>query len=258
MLLVCDIGNTNIVFGIFKNDLLTFQFRISTRINRSSDEYGVILLTLLREFDISRDNIDDVIIASVVPPLTFHIENSFRKYFQIEPISINSDFDLGIINKYDLPSQVGLDRLVNAVAGFTKYKKALILIDLGTATTLDVISSKGEYLGGVIIPGITISKEALANNASKLPKVDIQVPPSVVGKNTDHSIQSGLTYGYASMIDGLITKISKEYKDESFRVIATGGLATIIYNISENIDELDKDLTLNGLNIIYKRNKIKQ
>jgi len=255
MLLACDVGNTNIVFGIFKNDQLTFQFRISTRISRSSDEYGVIILALLKEFNVSREDITDVIIASVVPPLSFHLENSFRKYFKIEPISVNSDFNLGIINKYDNPKQVGLDRLVNSVAGFTKYKQALIIIDLGTATTFDVISSKGEYLGGVIIPGIVISKEALADNASKLPKVEIQIPDNVVGRNTDNSIQSGLTYGYASMIDGLIDKISKEYKDENFKIIATGGLSTVISNVSENIDELDKDLTLLGLNIIYKKNR---
>lgn len=253
MLLACDIGNTNIVFGVFNRNKLIVQFRVSTKINRTSDEYGVILMTLLKEVNISKDEINKVIVASVVPPLNIHLKNCFRKYFKTKAMFINLSFNLGIENKYEHPHQVGLDRLVNSVAGYEKYKKALIIVDFGTATTLDVVSNNAEYLGGIIIPGIKISKEALADNASKLPKVNIQTPKKVVGKNTTNSIQSGLTYGYASMIDGLVIKISKEYNHE-FKVIATGGLSSIISRTSEKIDEIDKDLSLHGLNIIYNKN----
>jgi type III pantothenate kinase len=256
MILVCDVGNTNIVFGVFDKNKLVLQFRISTFINRTSDEYAVIILPILRENNIDKNDIEDIIIASVVPPLLFHIKNTFRKYFDIIPFVLDSNHELCIKNLYNPPEHVGIDRLVNSVAGFYKYKSALIIIDFGTATTFDVVSSKGEYIGGIITPGIKISKEALFLNTSKLPKVEIERPPSVVGKTTVHSIQSGLTYGYSALVDGIVQKIKEEYNEENFKVIATGGLASIIDEISKSIEVVERDLTLNGLNIIFnKRNK---
>ncbi len=256
MILVCDVGNTNIVFGVFDKNSLLLQFRISTFINRSSDEYAVIILSILRENEISKNDINNILIASVVPPLLFHLKNTFRKYFKILPNVLSSGDKFGIKNLYNPPEHVGIDRIINSVSGFEKYKQALIIIDFGTATTFDVISSKGEYIGGVITPGIKIAKEALFLNTSKLPKVEIERPPSIVGTTTIHSIQSGLTYGYAALVDGIVNKIKNEYKKEKFKVLATGGLASIIDELSETIEIVEKDLTLNGLNIIFnKRNK---
>ena len=257
MILVCDVGNTNIVFGIFEENKLLLQFRISTIVERSSDEYGVIILPILRENGIDKNVIESVLIASVVPPLLFHLKNTFRKYFSITPAIVDSaNCNLGIINLYNPPQHVGVDRIINSVAGYEKYKTSLIIIDFGTATTFDVVSSRGEYIGGIITPGIKIAKEALFLNTSKLPKVEIERPPSVVGKNTVHSIQSGLTYGYAALVDGIVSQIKTEYNNEKFKVIATGGLASVIDEISTSIECVERDLTLNGLNIIFnKRNK---
>lgn len=256
MILVCDVGNTNIVFGVFDKNILLLQFRVSTFINRSSDEYAVIVLSILRENKINKNDINNIIIASVVPPLLFHLKNTFRKYFNIQPSVLSSSDKFGIKNLYNPPEHVGIDRIINSVSGFEKYKQALIIIDFGTATTFDVVSFKGEYIGGVITPGIKIAKEALFLNTSKLPKVEIERPPSVVGTTTIHSIQSGLTYGYAALVDGIVNKIKNEYKKEKFKVLATGGLASIIDELSETIEIVEKDLTLNGLNIIFnKRNK---
>ena len=256
MILVCDVGNTNIVFGVFDKNKLLLQFRISTIVKRSSDEYAVIILPVLRENGINKDDINDVVIASVVPPLLFHIKNTFRKYFKIKPMIVDCiDSGFGIKNLYSPPEHVGVDRIINSVAGYEKYARALIIIDFGTATTFDVVSAKGEYIGGVITPGIKIAKEALFLNTSKLPKVEIERPPSVVGKNTIHSIQSGLTFGYSALVDGIVGQIKTEYKDENFKVIATGGLATIIDEISNTIEYVERDLTLNGLNIIFNKRK---
>ncbi len=256
MILVCDVGNTNIVFGVFDEDALLLQFRISTFVRRSSDEYAVIILSILKENNIDKNNIEDILIASVVPPLLFHLKNTFRKYFNIMPEVLNPNDEFGIKNLYNPPEHVGIDRIINSVSGFEKYNQALIIIDFGTATTFDVVSSKGEYIGGVITPGIKIAKEALFLNTSKLPKVEIEPPPSIVGTTTVHSIQSGLTYGYAALVDGIVKKIKNEYNKEKFKVLATGGLASIIDDLSNEIEIVDKDLTLNGLNIIFnKRNK---
>jgi len=255
MILVCDVGNTNIVFGVFDKNSLLLQFRISTVVKRSSDEYAVIILPILRENNIDKNNIEEIVIASVVPPLLFHLKNTFRKYFDTTPIILDSKNERYIENLYNPPEHVGIDRIINSVSGYNKYKKALIIIDFGTATTFDVVSSKGEYIGGVITPGIKIAKEALFLNTSKLPKVEIEKPPNIVGTNTVHSIQSGLTYGYAALVDGIVNKIKKEYNNEDFKVLATGGLATIIDELSETIEIVERDLTLNGLNIIFNKRK---
>lgn len=257
LLLVIDVGNTNIVFGIFKGKELMYDWRISTEKDRTSDEYGLLFEQILKYHGLNPGEISDVIISSVVPPLMHTLPAMCIKYFNMEPIVVGPGVKTGMDIRYDNPKEVGADRIVNGVAGYEKYGGPLIIVDFGTAITFDAISKEGDYLGGVITPGIKISSEALFLRTAKLPKVEIDKPDNIIGKNTVNSIQSGIVYGYIGLVDYIIEKMMDEmYEDGSeVNVIATGGFSTLISSESKYIKNIDKLLTLDGLRIIYERNR---
>lgn len=257
MILVIDVGNTNIVFGIYEDENLLYDWRIASLKDRTSDEYGLLFNQVFQLNDIEIKNIESIIISSVVPPLMHTLSTMCKKYFNINPIIIGPGVKTGMHIKYDNPKEVGADRIVNAVAGYEKYGGPLIVVDFGTAITFDSISKEGDYLGGVITPGINISTEALFLRTSKLPKVEIVKPTKIIGKNTINSIQSGIMYGYIGMVDYIIEKMIEEMDSnvEEIKVIATGGFGGLIGNESKYIEKVDKMLTLDGLRIIYERNR---
>lgn len=257
MLLVIDVGNTNIVFGIYKDDELLYDWRISTLKDRTSDEYGLIFNQIFQFNGINPKDIKNVIMSSVVPPLMHTLPTMSMRYLGVDPMVVGIDLDLGINIKYDNPNEIGADRLVNAVAGYKKYGGPLIIVDVGTAITFCSISKEGDYLGGIIFPGIKISSEALFMRTAKLPKVEILKPDTVIGKTTSSSIQSGLVFGYIGMIDYIIKKMIGEMgtTKEEVKVVGTGGFSTLIASESEYICEIDKLLTLEGLKMIYERNR---
>jgi len=258
LLLVIDIGNTNIVFGVYKNKELLYNWRLATEKNRTSDEYGLLFKQIFGYNDLDTRKIESIIISSVVPPLVQTISNMSIKYFDVDPILIGPGIKTGINIRYDNPREVGADRIVNAVAGHHKYGGPLIIVDFGTAITFDAISADCDYLGGVITPGIKISTDALFDKTSKLPKVEIEKPDNIIGKNTVNSIQSGIVYGYIGLIDHIIQKMKVEMienKDNDIKVIATGGFANLFGRESKCIEAIDNLLTLEGLRIIYERNK---
>lgn len=254
MLLVIDIGNTNIVFGVYNNDVLINHWRLSTSLQKTVDEYAILLNSLLYIERIRLNEIDSAIISCVVPPLLIPFEIICRKYMGIKPLIVEPGIKTGMPILYENPSELGADRIVNAVAGYDKHKRSLIIVDFGTATTFDYITEKGDYVGGCIVPGIMISLEALFERASKLPRVELIRPKNIIGKNTVHAMQSGIIYGYSSLVDGVVKKMKQEVKTEPY-VIATGGLSSLIFKNSETIDEIDEFLTLKGLKILYEKNK---
>lgn len=256
MLLVIDVGNTNIVIGVFEESNLKNSYRISTKNNSTSDEYSATISQLLHMDGIQVKDIEDVIISSVVPEVMHSLENFVLKYLKKVPIIVGPGVKTGINIKYENPSQVGADRIVNAVAGYEKYGAPLIIIDFGTATTFCYINENGEYVGGLIAPGIQISSEALFQKASKLHKVELLKPKSVIGKNTTVAIQSGIYYGYVGLVDNIIEQMKLENNEPDCKVIATGGLASLIIPESKNADIIDKNLTLDGLRLIYEKNKV--
>ncbi|MFB0972017.1 MAG: type III pantothenate kinase [Neofamilia sp.] len=257
MLLVIDIGNTNIVLGIYKDEELIYDWRISTDKDKTTDEYGLMLMQILNNTKLEIEDISDIIISSVVPTVMDILPEVCIKYFKIDPIVIGPGVKTGMNILYDNPKEVGADRIVNGVAAYNKYGGPLIVVDLGTAITFDVINEKGDYLGGVITPGIKISADALFLRASKLPKVEITKPEKVIGKNTVNSIQSGLVHGYVGLIDHIIEKIAEELELEisEINIVATGGFSKVISSESKYIQKMDQMLTLEGLRIIYERNK---
>lgn len=257
MLLVVDVGNTNIVFGVYEKDVLLYDWRIATEKNRTSDEYGLLFEQIFKYHGLCPKNVEDVIISSVVPTLMHTLSTMSVKYFDKEPIIIGPGIKTGMSIKYDNPKEVGADRIVNAVAGYEKYGGPLIIVDFGTAITFCAISKDGDYLGGVITPGIIISSEALSLRTAKLPKIEISKPDTVIGKTTINSIQSGLVYGYIGLVDYIIERMKDEMKDEGEikTVVGTGGFSSLIASESKHINEIDKLLTLDGLRIIYGRNK---
>ncbi|MGD9209587.1 MAG: type III pantothenate kinase [Desulfobacteraceae bacterium] len=250
MLLVIDVGNTNIVMGIFKDDTLIKDWRIRTERNTTEDEFNVLAKNLFADANIAIETIEHTIISSVVPPLVSILDSFCRKYLGHAPHWVNAKSYTGMPILYNNPSEVGADRIVNAVAAYNKFKTSLIIIDFGTATTFDVVSQKGEYVGGAICPGIIISSEALFVKASKLPRVEIFMPPeNVIGKDTSESIQSGIIYGYAGLVDGMAKRMAVEMGNNP-KVIATGGLAPLLGEVCETIEHIEKRLTLEGLKII--------
>ena len=259
MLLVIDVGNSNIVFGVYKDQELLYNWRITSDKDRTSDEYGLLFDQIFKFNGLKVENVKDIIISSVVPPLMHTMPTMSRRYFNIEPLVVGPNIKTGIDIKYDNPEEVGADRIVNAVAGFDKYGGPLIIVDSGTAITFDAVGKDGSYLGGVITPGIKISSEALFLRTAKLPKVEIAKPDKIIGKNTVNSIQSGLVYGYIGMIDYIIDNMIKEMESEdgNVKVIATGGFSNLISNESKYIDVIDSLLTLEGLRIIFEKNRKK-
>ncbi|TCO71335.1 type III pantothenate kinase [Marinisporobacter balticus] len=255
MLLAFDVGNTNIVLGAYKGKKLLNSWRFATDKSKSSDEYGMLIHQLFEYEGLCIKDVEDVIISSVVPPIMYTLEHTSFKYFNKEAIVIGPGIKTGMNIKYDNPKQVGADRIVNAVAAYEKYGGPLVIVDFGTATTFCAISKKGEYLGGTIAPGIKISSEALFHHAAKLPRVELVKPGKVICKNTVNSMQSGMIYGYVGLVDYIVHRMKEELGCPNTKVIATGGLAGLIMSEAQTIDEIDKLLTLEGLRIIYDRNK---
>ena len=254
MLLTIDVGNTNMVFGLYEGDKLRGSFRISTNAERTSDELGMQISQDYHFHGIDRAETRAVIIASVVPPVMYTLINAIRKYLRVQPLVAGKDVDIGIENKYANPREVGADRLVNAVSAVRKYGKPLIIVDIGTATTFDAIDAAGAYQGGAIFPGIKVAMEALFLKASKLPRVDIERPEHAIGKTTVQSMQSGAVRGYVGALTGIITDIQRELGGQA-RVVATGGMGRMMAAYCDLIDEVDPNLTLEGLRLIYENNR---
>jgi type III pantothenate kinase len=254
MLLVIDIGNINTSLGVYQQDSLTAHWRMNTVRDRTVDEVGVLARQMFSLAEIDYRKISAVVVASVVPPLNFTFQKMSENYFGQTAIFVDSKLDLGLKILYNPPTDVGADRIVDAVAAIARYRAPCIVVDFGTATTFDAINSRGEYLGGVITPGITISSDALFARAAKLPRVEIKKPEKVIGASTVGSIQSGLYYGYAGLVDGILRRMIEELGEQT-RVVATGGLAPLISPASELIDTVDDTLTLEGLRLIYEKVK---
>lgn len=255
MLLALDIGNTNTVLGLFKGDRIVQEWRIRTEVNATVDEYGILLRSLFAACDMTMGEVEHVIISCVVPPVLNAVERFCKKYFNIAPLVVGPGIKTGMPIFYDNPKEVGADRIVNAVAAYEVFKRACIVVDFGTATTFDYISDRGEYLGGVISPGIMISCEALFQKASKLPRVEIFARPlSILAKNTISSMNAGIVYGYAGLVEGIISRMKREIGAD-LKVVATGGLAALIASECPEIEEVDEYLTLRGLRIIFERNR---
>ncbi len=252
MLLVIDVGNTNTVIGVFDKDTLVYDWRIRTIRDSTADEFNVLANSLFQDKGVERSAIAKTIVSSVVPASVPILNAYCQRYLGHEPMWINADSVKKLMPiLYSNPNEVGADRIVNAVAAYDKYKTAMIIIDFGTATTFDVISEKGEYLGGAIAPGVMIASEALFQRASRLPRVEIfKAPDAVIGNDTIESIKSGIIYGNAAMVDGMVERMSKEM-GAAPKILATGGLAPLISELSNTIERVEQSLTLEGLKLIY-------
>jgi len=252
MVLTIDLGNSHIVAGVFKNRQLCGFWRLATDQSKKPDEYGVLFSSHLAELGIKGNKISGCIMSSVVPQMTPTIEHMVESLFHQPLAVVSSDSPLGLTLRYDHPEEIGTDRLVNAAAGFDRYHCDLIIVDFGTATTFCVITENGEYLGGVIAPGLKSAADSLFHQTAKLPMVDLVQPKTVIGTNTVSGMQSGLIFGHAGMVDELVTRIRSEIGPEAF-VVATGGLASVITPISRTIQEVRPNLTLEGLELLYRR-----
>jgi type III pantothenate kinase len=253
MLLVIDVGNTNTVLGIYDGEVLVHDWRIRTVIDHTVDEYGMLILNLFNNSGISSKDVKSIIISCVVPPMLNILEPLCQKYFDIDPLIVGPGVKTGMPIFYDNPKEVGADRIVNAVAAYEKYRREMIIVDFGTATTFDYISPKGEYMGGCIAPGIMISSEALFERASKLPRVELCKPRLIITKDTVSGMQAGIMYGYAGLVDGIVERMKAESASKPL-VVATGGLAKLISGVAKHIDVVDEMLTIEGLRIIFMRN----
>lgn len=255
MLLLIDVGNTNIVMGILEGDEFKYSWRLGTKVARTSDEYGLQVDSILRHYGIDVEDIKDVVLASVVPNVQHTLKTMCTRYLGKEPMVIGEGTKTGMKIKYDNPKEVGADRIVNAVAAYDRYGGPCIVVDIGTAISFDVISKNGEYLGGAISPGIGISSEALFSRTSKLPKVELEEPKKVIGKNTVEAIQSGVVYGFIGLVDNVIENILEEmnYEAKDVKIIATGGYAQLITSKSKYVEEYDYEITLQGMKLIYDK-----
>ena len=254
MLLVIDVGNTNITLGVYDKDELIANFRLTTKMQRTSDEFGITLFSFFRTKNIDPQVIEGVVISSVVPKVMHSLTNSIRKYFNLVPMIVGPGVKTGISIKTENPKEVGADRIVNIAAAYYIYGGPAIVIDFGTATTYDYVNELGEFEFGVISPGLEISAQALWTKAAKIPEIEIKKPNSIICKNTIASMQGGLVYGYIGQTEYIIKKI-KEETQKDLKVIATGGLGRIIYNETEMIDIYDADLAFKGMKIIYEKTK---
>ena len=254
MLLAIDIGNTNTVLGLFEGKTLRADWRLETRAARTGDEYAALVATLFGLRGLALASVDAVAISSVVPPALFPIEQLCRRHLGVTPLIVGPGTKTGMPILYENPREVGADRIVNGVAAYARWPEGAIVVDFGTATTFDVITARGEYAGGVIAPGLMVAADALYHATAKLPRVEIVRPKNVVGRNTVASIQAGLVFGYAGLVDAIVGRIQAEV-DFQPRVVGTGGLATLIAAESKTIQECDDMLTLRGLALIYERNR---
>lgn len=252
MLLAIDIGNSHIVGGIFEGQHLRAAWRLATDPTKTADEYGILSLSLLDSHGLSTQDVSGCIMSSVVPPITQILESMVQTFFEQTPILVTPQSPLGLTLRYPNPQEIGTDRLVNAAAAFERYKCDLLIVDFGTATTFCTITSSGEYLGGAIAPGLKSAADSLHLQTAQLPIVDLVQPKTVIGTNTATSMQSGLIYGYSGLVDELATRIQSEIGKQVL-VIATGGLASVIAKISRTIQEVRPDLTLEGLELLYRR-----
>lgn len=255
LLLVIDVGNTNTVLGVYHNGDLNYHWRIETSRHKTEDEFGMAIRSLFDYVGLMFDQIEGIIISSVVPPMMFALERMCEKYFDITPQIVGPGMKTGLNIMCDNPKEVGADRIVNAVAAIHLYGAPLIVVDFGTATTYCYINEQKQYMGGAIAPGITISTEALYTRAAKLPRIEIVRPDHIVGKNTISAMQSGILYGYVGQVEGIVKRMKQQAK-QTPKVIATGGLSTLIGNESDCIDIVDPFLTLKGLQLIYERNRV--
>ena len=255
MLFCIDIGNTNTVFGVTEKDQVLEHWRVRTEKDATADEIGILIGNLFKSTEIEMSHITHIIISCVVPPLLNAFEEFAQRYFHITPMIVGPGLKTGMPIQYDNPKEVGADRIVNAVAAYEKYRTGLVVVDFGTATTFDCVSKDGAYIGGAIAPGVTISCEALFQKASKLPRVEIFAKPkNVIAKDTISSMNVGIVYGYAGLVDGIVNRIKKEM-GKNLTIIATGGLAPLICEEAETIEHVEEFLTLEGLMIIHKRNR---
>jgi type III pantothenate kinase len=254
MLLAIDIGNTNVVLGVFEGERLRESWRIGTKASITADEYAVIVKDLFAFSGIDFRQIDGIIISTVVPPLLSIMTEMSRKYFKLEPLVVTSELKTGITLSYENPREIGADRIVNAAAAFRLYGGPLIIIDFGTATTFCAVTAKGEYLGGAITPGVKISAEALYQRAAKLPRVELARPRTIIGRDTVSAMQAGILYGYAGLVDGIVERMKKELSPDA-RVIATGGLAELVTPEARSTIEVRPNLTLEGLRFIFDANR---
>ncbi|WP_077614593.1 type III pantothenate kinase [Caenibacillus caldisaponilyticus] len=253
MIFVCDVGNTNIVLGVYDGDKLLHHWRIATNREKTEDEFAMVIKNLFDQAALDFDRFDGVVISSVVPSIMFPLERMCEKYFNIKPLIVGPGIRTGLNLKVDNPREIGADRIVNAVAAIHYYKAPLIIVDFGTATTFCYIDENENYNGGAIAPGIMISTEALYEQASMLPRIELTKPPSVVGKNTISAMQSGIVYGYVGLVEGIVKRMMR-LSDKKATVIATGGLSTFIAKETQVFDHIDPLLTLKGLYLIYQRN----
>jgi type III pantothenate kinase len=251
MLLIIDVGNTNMVFGVYNDDKLIETFRLRTDKNYTIDEIGLCIYQYLVFLKYNKEDIKDVIISSVVPCLLNTLINSIKKYFSIEPLVVGDNLKIKLNNLYNNPQQTGVDRLINAVAAVKKYGAPCIIIDMGTATTFDAVNSKGEFMGGAIYPGINTLTEILSNKTAKLPEIKLSKPINVIGESTEECMQSGIYYGYLGAIEGILLNMKLKIGD-CVKVIATGGLSKHLLEKNSNIDFIDENLTLEGIKFIYE------
>ncbi|MBF0453704.1 MAG: type III pantothenate kinase [Magnetococcales bacterium] len=254
MLLVVDIGNTNLVLGVYKKKKLIRHWRLATQIHQTGDEYGILIANLFHLAEIPLNKISGVIVASVVPPIQSAIVRSLKRYLKISPLVVGPGLKTNMSIRYDNPRDVGADRIVNGVAAYERVGDAVVVVDFGTATTFDLISPEGDYLGGSIAPGLGLSMNALFEKTAKLPRIELVRPKKVVGRDTVSSMQSGLYFGYVGLVDALIARIIAESGFDPVKVLATGGLARLMTAESERIDLIDEFLTLDGLRLLFERN----
>lgn len=252
MLLVADVGNTNTVIGVFDGPRLVVSWRLTSRREQTADEYGVLIQTLLRTHALDPRQVTDIAISNVVPPVQQTLESMCRKYFGVPPFSVEPGVNTPIRIAVDNPREVGPDRIVNAVGALARYPAPLIVIDFGTATTFDCVNARREFIGGAIAPGITTAADALLTRAARLYRVELVRPKEAIGRNTITNIQSGIVYGYAGLVDGIVDRMRAEM-DGTVTVVATGGLVALIAEVARSVQHVDQDLTLEGLRLVYEQ-----